>query len=116
MPKILIVDDVQTQQEMMRATVADLGHTCVFANDGEQALNMAKSEKPNLVLLDVVMPRVDGFQVCRRIKKDPETAHIPIILVSSKSEESDKFWGIKQGASDYIAKPFQPETLTAAVK
>lgn len=99
----------------MQAAIAQLGHSTVVATDGEQALEMAKKENPDLVLLDVVLPRMDGFQVCRKIKKDPQTNRIPVILVSSKTQESDKFWGLKQGASAYICKPFSPDELASAV-
>ena len=111
MPKILIVDDVTTEQQYMSKVVTGLGHTCSVASDGQQALTLARSERPNLILLDIVLPKLDGFQVCRKIKKDPETAHIPVILVSSKSQESDEYWGLKQGAAGYVRKPFTPEEL-----
>jgi twitching motility two-component system response regulator PilH len=68
-----------------------------------------------LILLDVVLPRLDGFQVCRRIKNDPETAHIPVVLVSSKSQESDEYWGLKQGADAYVRKPFTPDHLASII-
>ena len=106
MSKILIVDDLPTEVQLMQQAISQLGHSTIVATDGEQALEMAKREQPDLVLLDVVLPRMDGFQVCRKIKKDALTARIPVILVSSKTQESDKFWGLKQGASAYICKPF----------
>jgi twitching motility two-component system response regulator PilH len=115
MSKILIVDDLPTEVQLMQAAITKLGHTTVVATDGEQALEMARREIPDLVLLDVVLPRMDGFQVCRKIKKDPQTTKIPVILVSSKTQESDKFWGLKQGASAYICKPFSPQDLADAV-
>lgn len=115
MPKILIVDDLPTEVQLMQNAISGLGHATVVATDGEQALEMAKREKPDLVLLDVVLPRMDGFQVCRKIKKDPQTANIPVVLVSSKTQESDKFWGLKQGAVAYICKPFSPEVLADTV-
>ena len=115
MAKILIVDDLPTEVQLMRSAIAHLGHTTVVATDGDQALEMAKSETPDLILLDVVLPRMDGFQVCRKIKKDAATAKIPVILVSSKTQESDKFWGLKQGASAYICKPFSAEDLSEVV-
>ena len=99
----------------MQSAVSSLGHSTVVATDGEQALDLAKREQPDLVLLDVVLPRMDGFQVCRKIKKDPQINKIPVVLVSSKTQESDKFWGLKQGASAYICKPFSPKELADTV-
>lgn len=115
MSKILIVDDLPTEVQLMQEAISKLGHSSIVATDGEQALEMAKRENPDLVLLDVVLPRMDGFQVCRKMKKDPQTAKIPVILVSSKTQESDKFWGLKQGACAYICKPFAPATLAETV-
>ncbi len=115
MSKILICDDLPTAVEMMKQAVSSLGHHSVVVTDGEAACEMARKEKPDLILLDVVMPKMDGFQACRKIKRDVETANIPVILVSSKSQESDKFWGMKQGASDYITKPFQPGVLAEVI-
>jgi twitching motility two-component system response regulator PilH len=115
MPKILICDDLPTEVELMKQAVTRLGHSSVIVTDGESACEAAKKEKPDLILLDVVLPKMDGFQVCRKIKKDPQTAQIPVILVSSKTQESDKFWGLKQGASAYICKPFNPEELSGTI-
>lgn len=115
MGKILIVDDVPTDVALMKMAIAGLGHTVLVANNGIQAIDLVKQEKPNLVLLDIVLPKMDGFQVCRKIKRDPETAHIPIILVSSKTQESDKFWGFKQGANDFLSKPFANKVLVELV-
>ncbi len=115
MSKILIVDDLPTEVQLMRSAIADLGHAIVVATDGEQALEMARRETPDLMLLDVVLPRMDGFQVCRKLKKDPQTSKIPVILISSKTQESDKFWGLKQGATAYICKPFSPQELAETV-
>ena len=115
MSKILIVDDLPTEVQLMQSAIANLGHSTMVATDGEQALDLTRRENPDLVLLDVVLPRMDGFQVCRKIKKDPQTAKIPVILISSKTQDSDKFWGIKQGASAYICKPFSPQELADTV-
>jgi twitching motility two-component system response regulator PilH len=115
MSKILIVDDLPTEVQLMQDAISQLGHMTIVATDGEQALEMAKREVPDLVLLDVVLPRMDGFQVCRKIKKDAQLSKIPVVLVSSKTQESDKFWGLKQGASAYICKPFSPKELADTV-
>ena len=115
MSKILICDDLPTEVELMKQAVTSLGHTYVVVTDGEAACESAKKEKPDLILLDVVLPKMDGFQACRKIKKDTETSNIPVILVTSKGQESDKFWGMKQGASGYITKPFQPSELAELI-
>lgn len=116
MAKILIVDDSPTQVALMQAAVQEAGHTCVVVNDGETALKNAPQEKPALILLDVVMPNVDGFQVCRKLRKLPETAGTPIILVTSKGQETDKFWGLKQGATDYLVKPYEQKALVDLIR
>jgi CheY-like chemotaxis protein len=116
MATILVVDDVQTDRELIGKVVTATGHIPEYASDGEEAITKAKAVKPALILLDVVMPKQDGFATCRKLKKDPETAAIPVVLVTSKSGETDKFWGEKQGASDFIVKPFTPEDLSKAIR
>jgi twitching motility two-component system response regulator PilH len=116
MQKILVVDDVQTDRELVGLVVTKAGHHPVYAADGAQALALAKAEKPALIFLDVVMPNQDGFKTCRVLKADPETARIPVVLVTSKGTDSDKFWGKKQGADDHVAKPFTPESLTNIIR
>jgi len=111
MAKILIADDSATQVALIQAAVVEAGHIAVVATNGDEALRMAASEKPALILLDVVMPNTDGFQVCRKLRKLPETAATPIVLVTSKTQETDKFWGIRQGANDYVMKPFETKAL-----
>jgi twitching motility two-component system response regulator PilH len=113
---ILIVDDVRTDRDLMGKVVAAAGHIPVYATDGDEALAAAKQTQPGLIFLDVVMPRVNGFNACRTLKQDPATAGIPVVLVTSKSTESDKFWGKKQGADDHIGKPFTAESLSAVIK
>jgi twitching motility two-component system response regulator PilH len=116
MQKILVVDDVQTDRELVGAVVSQSGNQPVYAVDGEQAVEKVKSEKPALVFLDVVMPKHDGFKACRQLKADPETAKVPIVLVTSKGTESDKFWGKKQGADGHLVKPFTPDALLSVIK
>jgi twitching motility two-component system response regulator PilH len=111
MSKILIIDDLATEIQIMKNVVTSLGHIVVAANDGETGYAFAKANKPDLILLDVVMPKMDGFQTCRKIKKDPETAGIPIILVTTKNQDTDRSWGLKQGASDFVSKPFSAQDL-----
>jgi twitching motility two-component system response regulator PilH len=115
MSKILIIDDLATDIQAMKNIVDGLGHRTVVASDGESGYAAAKSENPDLILLDVVMPKMDGFQTCRKIKKDPATAGIPVILVTTKNQESDRTWGLRQGAVEFVAKPFTPAELGAKI-
>ena len=113
MQNILIVDDVQTDRELLGSVVSRAGHHAVYASDGSQAVEMAKQAQPALIFLDVVMPIQDGFKACRALKADPITAKIPIVLVTSKKADSDKFWGKKQGADDHVGKPYTQEQVQA---
>jgi twitching motility two-component system response regulator PilH len=115
-PIILVVDDVQTDRELIGKVVSSTGNTPEYAVDGEEAVDRAKATKPALILLDVVMPKQDGFATCRKLKKDPETSSIPVVLVTSKNTDTDRFWGEKQGADGYIVKPFSPDDLTKVIK
>jgi twitching motility two-component system response regulator PilH len=116
MAKILIADDSLAELQLFQATLQTTGHTIVTVMDGEAAEAKMKSEKIDLVILDVVMPKKNGFQVCRDIKSNDQYKNIPVIMVTSKDQESDKFWGMKQGADEYLIKPFKPEDLLKAVK
>jgi twitching motility two-component system response regulator PilH len=116
MGRILVVDDVETDRELAGRVVRQAGHEPIYASDGAEAFEKAKINLPLLVLLDVVMPKQDGFKTARDLKKDPLTAKIPVVLVTSKNTESDLFWGRKQGADDHIAKPFSPEALLEVIR
>lgn len=116
MAKILVVDDSLTEREIMKKALEAEGYTVVLANDGDACLKALDEEKFDCVLLDVVMPGKNGYQICREIKKNNFTKDIPVILVTSKGQDSDKFWGMKQGAEDYIVKPFKIEELIHTVK
>ena len=113
---ILIVDDVETDRLLMGKAVTALGHRAEYATDGDDAVVKAKALKPDLVLLDILMPRQDGFLTCRMLKKDTATAQIPIVMVTVKSAESDRFWAEKQGCNDYVMKPFTHEVLTNVIR
>lgn len=116
MAKILIADDSLAELQLFQATLQSMGHTIVTVMDGEAAEERVKSDKIDLIILDVIMPKKNGFQVCRDIKSNEQYKHIPVIMVTSKDQESDKFWGMKQGADEYLTKPFKPEDLVKAVK
>lgn len=116
MGMILVVDDVQTDRELIGKVVAATGHHPEYAADGDEAVEKARSLRPALILLDVVMPKQDGFATCRSLKKDPVTAEIPVVLVTQKSTETDRFWGEKQGAAAFIAKPFSPDELATVIR
>ncbi len=116
MPKILIADDSETDLQYMIAALKDTGCEIITAHDGEEAERKARQEDIDLIILDIIMPKKNGFEVCRGLKRDENTKDIPIIMVTSKSLESDRYWGLKQGADEYITKPFEPIDLILAVK
>jgi len=109
--KILIVDDSPTERHVLNDLLTKSGYEVVASDNGEDAILKAKSHKPDLILMDVVMPGLNGFQATRAISRDPETRAIPIILCTSKSQETDKIWGMRQGARDYIVKPVNRDEL-----
>ncbi len=109
--KIMVVDDSPTQLSMMKAPFERNGYEVISAVDGEEALSKIEAEKPALVVLDVIMPKFNGFQVCRKIKTQDATKDIKVILLTSKNQKSDEFWGKKQGADKYMTKPFDEEEL-----
>jgi twitching motility two-component system response regulator PilH len=111
MQNILIVDDVQTDRELLGSVVSNAGHHPIYAGDGNQALEVARQSHPALIFLDVVMPLQDGFKTCRALKADPKTAQIPVVLVTSKKTDSDKFWGKKQGADEHVGKPYTAQQV-----
>jgi len=109
--KILIVDDSPTERHVLNDLLTKSGYEVVASDNGEDAILKAKSLKPDLILMDVVMPGLNGFQATRAISRDPDTRLIPIILCTSKSQETDKIWGMRQGARDYIVKPVNRDEL-----
>ncbi len=109
--KILIVDDSPTERHVLNDMLTKSGYEVVASDNGEDAILKAKSLKPDLILMDVVMPGLNGFQATRAISRDPDTRAIPIILCTSKSQETDKIWGMRQGARDYIVKPVNRDEL-----
>ncbi len=115
MARILIVDDSPSQLLGLKRLVEKLGHETLTAEDGAAGVEAAKREQPDLVLMDVVMPNLNGFQATRAISKDAATAHIPVILVTTKDQDTDRVWGMRQGAKAYVTKPVNEAELTKAL-
>jgi twitching motility two-component system response regulator PilH len=113
--RILIVDDSPTERHVLNDLLTKAGFEVVASDSGEDAIHKSKQAKPDLILMDVVMPGLNGFQATRAISRDPETKSIPIILCTSKSQETDKIWGLRQGARDYIVKPVNRDELLAKI-
>lgn len=113
---IMIVEDSPTDMRIAESACADKGYKTVMVSEGDKVLDMAIAKKPDLILLDVILPNKNGFQVCRQLKSHAETKDIKVVIVSSKDQPSDKFWGKKQGADDYITKPYEEEDLLAAIE
>lgn len=116
MARILIVDDSPSQLLGIKRIVEKLGHETLTAEDGAAGVEVAKQELPDLILMDVVMPNLNGFQATRTISKNPSTAHIPIVLVTTKDQETDRVWGMRQGAKAYVTKPIKEDELAKALK
>ena len=115
MARILIVDDSPSQLMGIRRLVEKLGHEAVTAEDGAAGVEAAKRELPDLILMDVVMPNLNGFQATRAISREPTTAHIPVVLVTTKDQDTDRVWGMRQGAKAYITKPFNDNDLAEVI-
>jgi two-component system alkaline phosphatase synthesis response regulator PhoP len=114
--RILVVDDEDDLLELVRYNLAKEGYDVVCVGSGEEALKAARKDPPDLIVLDLMLPAVDGLEVCRRLKGDARTREVPIVMLTAKSEESDMIAGLDRGADDYIAKPFSPRVLTARIK
>ncbi|NVM74972.1 twitching motility two-component system response regulator PilH [Duganella sp. SG902] len=113
--RILIVDDSATERYYLSDILTRGGYSVSVAESGEEALVKLKESKPELILMDVVMPGANGFQVTRSIARDPELKDVPIIICSSKSQETDRIWALRQGARDYLVKPVDPAELLAKI-
>ena len=105
MALVLIVDDSPTEVHVMRKALEQHGFETAAAQDGKEGMQKARAMKPDLIFMDVVMPGVNGFQATRELSRDPETASIPVVMVTTKNLESDRIWGMRQGAVDYLVKP-----------
>jgi twitching motility two-component system response regulator PilH len=108
---ILVVDDSPTEVHVIRKALEKHGYQTAAAADGAEGIRLAKQMKPDLIFMDIVMPGVNGFQATRTLANDPETRRIPVIMVTSKSQETDRIWGMRQGAVDYLVKPVSAEML-----
>lgn len=113
--KILVVDDSPTERFFLADLLVKKGYTVITAGDGEEAFAKVKAERPSLVLMDVVMPGQSGYQVTRALARDPETQGIPVVMCTSKSNETDRIWGLRQGARDYLVKPIRPDELLSKI-
>lgn len=113
--QILIVDDSPTELHVLKGMLEKNGHQVITAGNGEQGVQTAKDNHPDLILMDVVMPGLNGFQATRQLSRDVSTRDIPIIIVSTKSQETDRVWGMRQGARDYLTKPVTEVDLMAKV-
>jgi twitching motility two-component system response regulator PilH len=109
--KIMVVEDSPTYLRKISGFLQGLGYEVVTAVDGEEALEKAVRENPSLIVLDVILPKKNGFQVCRQLKTSPDTQDIKILMMTSKSQDSDRFWGLKQGADEYMTKPIDDNEL-----
>lgn len=105
MARILIIDDSPTDTRVFTTVLEKHGHQVISAGTAEDGVQMCRTEKPDVVLMDVILPGMNGFQATRSLSRDPETSNIPIIIVSTKNMETDRVWGLRQGAKDYIVKP-----------
>lgn len=115
MALILIADDSPTEIYILKKILEKHNHQIIIAEDGQQAIELTKSKRPNLIVMDVVMPNLNSFQTTRQLSKDPNTSNIPIVIVSSKDQETDKLWGLRQGAKGYLSKPITEELLMSKV-
>ncbi len=115
MARVLIVDDSPTDVQNLRILLQKAGHNVSDVSSGEDAIAKVRDEKPEVVIMDVVMPGVNGFQATRMLSKDPATAHVPVIVVSSKNQETDRVWALRQGAKEYLVKPVKEADLLAKI-
>jgi twitching motility two-component system response regulator PilH len=115
MAKVMVVDDAYSDLKLMESILRSAGHDVVSLSNGETLEDQMQAEHPDVVLLDVVMPKRNGYEILRALRRDSRTKATPIVLVSSKNQESDRLWGKKQGADEYLAKPFTSDELLSVV-
>ena len=114
MAKILVIDDSKTERSVLKALLGD--HEVIEAETGDEGIGLARQHGPDLILLDVVMPGKNGFETCRELRKEHGMESVPIIMLSAKDQPTDKQWGMRQGATEYLTKPFRDEELLTVVK
>ena len=115
MPRILVVDDSPTENFKISGVLKRHGHEVLAAESGEQALQVARDSQPDLILMDIVMPGLNGFQATRQLTRDPATSAIPVVMLTPKSQEADRIWGERQGARGYLVKPVEDSVLVATI-
>ena len=114
--KILVIDDNPGSLRLMRYTLEKKGYQVITASDGLEGLRKARDEHPDLIILDVMLPGLDGYEVCHRLRQKPETVTLPILMISVKARQDDKDIGLRMGADDYLTKPASPSTIVAKVE
>ena len=116
MAKVMVVDDAYSDLKLMESILQSAGHQVVSYADGAQLEERLLAEQPDILLLDIIMPNRNGYEILRALKKDDRTRRTPVVLVTSKNQESDRLWGKRQGADEYVSKPFTPEQLLTVVR
>jgi twitching motility two-component system response regulator PilH len=116
MAVVLIIDDSPTELHLFQSMLEKAGFETLVADSAEEGLRQAASARPDCILMDVVMPGMNGFQATRRLTRDPATAGIPVIMITSKDQETDKIWGMRQGAAEYLVKPVADKDLVAKIR
>ena len=116
MERILVVDDLRTNAEMVAGLLRNLGYEIEIAGDGEEALEMVRARTPDMVITDIMMPRMDGYEACAKIRSHEETREVPVVFLSARAQQSDIDKGRAYGVSDYLTKPFDPTDLLEVIE
>ncbi len=115
MATVLIIDDSPTELHLFQSMLEKAGFDTLVADSGEEGIRQAAATRPDCILMDVVMPGMNGFQATRKLTRDPQTANIPVIMITTKDQETDKIWGMRQGAVEYLVKPVEGKELVAKI-
>ena len=116
MAKVLIVDDSPTETHQLANMLEKQGYVVICAANGEEGVTAAKQQQPDVILMDVVMPGINGFQATRQVSRSTETSHIPVIMITAKDQQTDRVWGLRQGAKAYLTKPVDSDTLLKTIR